>query len=127
MTSFDKKLERSAIYVNFDTACNFDAITFFSVYTLSSILSRNLRLLSYALSNVLTNKSEIKLANSFIEIGNVREKLAKITKIFTQSKRNYSKTRRINSKPTETRIAGKLSIRKTELSLYFDANGVSCF
>ena len=46
-------------------------ITFSSVYTLCSILSRNLNLLSYALGNILSNKSEIKLANSFVEISNV--------------------------------------------------------
>ena len=66
-------------------------ITFSSVYTLCSILSRNLNLLSYALGNILSNKSEIKLANSFVEISNVIEKLAKITKIFTQQKETIQK------------------------------------
>ncbi len=90
VTSFDKKLNDLQFMLILIQLVIL-TITFFSVYTLSSILSRNLRLLSYALSNVLTNKSEIKLANSFIEIGNVREKLAKITKIFTQQKETIQK------------------------------------
>ena len=53
-------------------------ITFATVYALSSILSRNLNLLSYALGNILSNKSEIKKGNSFVEISNVCGKLEKI-------------------------------------------------
>ncbi len=67
------------------------ATTFSAVYVLCSILSRNLHLLSYALGNILNNKSEIKLANSFVEISKVREKLERITRIFTQQKTTIQK------------------------------------
>ena len=90
VTSFDKKLaDLQFLLILIQVAIL--TTTFFTVYLLSSILSRNLHLLSHALGDVLNNKSEIKLANSFIEIGNVREKLGRITKIFTQQKETIQK------------------------------------
>ena len=98
-------------------------ITFATVYALSSILSRNLNLLSYALGNILSNKSEIKKGNSFVEISNVCGKLEKIKKIFNQQKEIIQKLEEEIKNPLKQGLMESKSLeKKNYLSLLMQLN-----
>ena len=108
---FDKKLaDLQMLLILIQVA--FLAIVFATVYALSSILSHNLKSLSQALGNILNNKSKIKLANSFVEIGNVRKKLETITQIFIQQKETIQKLEAEIQNPLQQSLIESNSLEK---------------